>query len=61
MRIRDVTHEPLRVIDQVFYTYGSADHGRVKTAVCGNIPRCKECYLPEYCDYYKKVHTEVSP
>lgn len=59
-RIRDATHEKLRVIDQVFYTYGSADHGRVKTAVCGDKPRCKECYLPEYCSYYKRLHTDVS-
>lgn len=59
MRIRDATGEKLKIIDQVFYTYGSSDHGRVKTAICGDRPLCAECYLPQYCDYYKRRHAEA--
>jgi DNA-3-methyladenine glycosylase I len=58
--IRDATGEQLRIIDQIFYTYGSSDHGRVKKAICGDKPLCEECYLPKYCDYYKKRHTEAA-
>jgi 3-methyladenine DNA glycosylase Tag len=60
MRIRDATGEQLRIIDQAFYTYGSSDHGRVKKAICGDKPLCVECYLPKYCDYYKRRHTEAA-
>jgi DNA-3-methyladenine glycosylase I len=58
-RIREATGEQLRIIDQLFYTYGSSDHGRVKKAICGAKPLCTECYLPKYCDYYKRRHTEA--
>ena len=60
MRIRDATGEQMRIIDQVFYTYGSSDHGRVKTAICADKSLCQECYLPSYCDYYKKRHTKAA-
>jgi 3-methyladenine DNA glycosylase Tag len=60
MRIRDATGEQLRIIDQLFYTYGSSDHGRVKTAICADKPLCQQCYLHKYCDYYKRRHPEAA-
>jgi hypothetical protein len=54
-RIRRATGEKLSVIDQVFYTYGSSDHGRVRKAICGNKPICNQCYLTHGCAYYKSL------
>jgi 3-methyladenine DNA glycosylase Tag len=50
----------MALIDGVIWFYGADRKGHETTkAICGSKPLCGECYLQEYCDYYKRQKKEI--
>ena len=41
------------VIDYVLYMYGAGEKPFVKYAICGKVPKCDECPLTSFCDFYQ--------
>lgn len=45
--------EKVKAVDYVLFQYGAGEREYVKYAVCGAVPKCKECPLIKYCNYGK--------
>ena len=41
-------------VDFTLYMFGSGEKPFVKYAVCGTVPRCKECPLTNFCEWYRR-------
>ena len=41
------------VIDYTLYMFGAGEKPFVKYAVCSKVPKCNECSLTRFCDFYQ--------
>jgi len=52
-KMSELAGERLGVIDAVIWFYGADRPKEIKKPICGKNPLCSECYLTEFCKYYK--------
>jgi DNA-3-methyladenine glycosylase I len=59
-RFAKATKLPIRYIDIIFVFYGQVDYKYeldIEDGIClERKPKCNECNLIKYCDFYKKIH-----
>lgn len=52
-RMAEASNVRIRVVDYTLFMFGAGEKPFVKYAVCSKVPKCDECPLTRFCDFYQ--------
>jgi len=52
-RMAETSNVRIRAVDYTLFMFGAGEKPFVKYAICGKVPKCDECSLTRFCDFYQ--------